>query len=60
MYIYTFEGFVFRVTMTTVSVRDPVQNSNIVDNGESYYCKSKPIFTFLTKQFIDFLESPSN
>ena len=55
-----FARLLFRVTMTTVCVKVPVQSSNIVDNGESYYCKSKPIFTFLTKQFIDCLESPSN
>ena len=60
MYVYTFAGFVFRVRMTTVSVKDPVQNSNIVDNGESYYYKSKLIFIFFTKQFIDGLESRSN
>ena len=46
--------------MTTVYVKDAVQSSNIVDNGESYYCKTKPIFTFLTKQFINGLESRSN
>ena len=51
MYIYTFSGFVFRVRMTTVSVKDL---------GESYYYKSKLIFIFLTKQFIDGLESRSN
>ena len=28
MYIYTFAEFVFRVTMTTVSVKDPVQDSD--------------------------------
>ena len=60
MYIYTFAGIVFRVTMTTVCVKDPVQSWNKVDNGESYYCKSKPIFTFLTKQIKEGLESRGN
>ena len=60
MYIYTFAGLVFRVTMTTACVKDPVQSSNKVDNGESYSCKSKPIFTFLINQLIDGLESRSN
>ena len=36
MYIYTFAGLVFRVTMTTVCVKDAILSSNIVDNGESY------------------------
>ena len=52
MYIYTFAGLVCWVTMTTVCVKDPVQSSN--------YYQNLPIFTFLTKQFIDGLESRSN
>ena len=34
-----FAGLLFRVTMTTVCVKDPVQSSNIVDNGRKE-CKS--------------------
>ena len=41
-------------------VKDAVHSSNIVHYGESHYYETKPIFSFLIRQFIAGLESRKN